>query len=194
MTLSLKNNINIPVFRIRIRIRPCVLGLTDTHPDPLVRGTADSSIRIRTKMSRIPNTGKNYENCNKMYQQIFVLFHIITFIHNVLQNTKDKYFQYYMWLYFWWQNWGHILGGHGTKPWHFSAPWDGPVEGSLPFHVQYSHVCSQLHQRLCLTSQSILAIYGPMVLMRADPIPGQVGGVTTWKLRLFGPCEMASSC
>jgi hypothetical protein len=31
------------------------LGLSDPYPDPLVRGT-DPRIRIRTKMSRIPNT------------------------------------------------------------------------------------------------------------------------------------------
>ncbi len=37
---------------------PYVLGLPDQHPDPLVRGT-DPRIWIRTKMSRIPNTGLN---------------------------------------------------------------------------------------------------------------------------------------
>jgi hypothetical protein len=31
----------------------------DPDPDPLVRGT-DPGIRIRTKMSRIPNTGEEY--------------------------------------------------------------------------------------------------------------------------------------
>jgi hypothetical protein len=50
--LSLKNDVNIPVFRIRIRIG-MFLGLPDPHP--LVRGT-DPRIRIRTKMPRIPNT------------------------------------------------------------------------------------------------------------------------------------------
>ncbi len=34
------------------------LGLPDLHPDPIVRGT-DPWIRIRTKMSRIPNTGSD---------------------------------------------------------------------------------------------------------------------------------------
>ncbi len=32
------------------------LGITDPHPDPFVIGT-DPSIRIRPKISRIPNTG-----------------------------------------------------------------------------------------------------------------------------------------
>jgi hypothetical protein len=55
--LSLVNDVNVPVFRIRIRI--CMfLGLPDPHPDPLVRGT-DPRIRIRTKMSRIPYPTKN---------------------------------------------------------------------------------------------------------------------------------------
>jgi hypothetical protein len=34
---------------------PYVLGLPEPHPDLLVRGT-DPRTRIRTKMSRIPNT------------------------------------------------------------------------------------------------------------------------------------------
>jgi hypothetical protein len=41
--------VNVSVFRIRIRM---FLGLTDPH----VTGT-DPRIRIRTKMSRIPDTG-----------------------------------------------------------------------------------------------------------------------------------------
>jgi hypothetical protein len=41
--LSLKKNVNVPMFRIR-RIR-MFLALPDPHPDPLVRGT-DPSIRI----------------------------------------------------------------------------------------------------------------------------------------------------
>ncbi len=51
---------SVPNDRIHIRIwirRICMfLGLPDPHPDQLVRGT-DPRIRIRTKMSRIPNTG-----------------------------------------------------------------------------------------------------------------------------------------
>jgi hypothetical protein len=43
--LSLKNDVNVPVFRIRIRIR-MFLSLPDPHPDPLVRGT-DSRTRPR---------------------------------------------------------------------------------------------------------------------------------------------------
>jgi hypothetical protein len=45
-----------PVLGIRIRIIRMFLGLQD--PDPLVRGTYPR-IRIHTKMSRIPNTGRN---------------------------------------------------------------------------------------------------------------------------------------
>ncbi len=56
--LWLLNNF-LPMFRIRIwsrRIR-MFLGIPDPHPDPLVNGTAPRiRIRIRTKMSRIPNT------------------------------------------------------------------------------------------------------------------------------------------
>jgi hypothetical protein len=54
--LSLKNDVNVPVFRIRIRFR-MFLALPDPHLDPLVRG-ADPRIRIwiHTKMSRIHNT------------------------------------------------------------------------------------------------------------------------------------------
>jgi hypothetical protein len=44
------------VMGIRIRV---FLGLPDPHPDLLVRGT-DPRIRIRTKMSRIPNTGSDH--------------------------------------------------------------------------------------------------------------------------------------
>ncbi len=51
--LSLKNDLKVPVFRIRR-----FLGLPDPHADPLVEGT-DPSIRIRTKMSRIHNTDRN---------------------------------------------------------------------------------------------------------------------------------------
>jgi hypothetical protein len=54
MTLSLKNDVYVPVFRIRM-----FLGLPDPHPDPLVRDTDPRiriRIRIRIKMSRIPNT------------------------------------------------------------------------------------------------------------------------------------------
>jgi hypothetical protein len=43
----------VPVFRIHTY----VVG----HPDPLIRGT-DPRIRIRTKISRIPNT----KFCNKL--------------------------------------------------------------------------------------------------------------------------------
>ncbi len=53
---SLKNDVNVPLFRIRIRM---FLGLPDPHPDPLVRGMDQRiwvRIRIRTKMSRIHNT------------------------------------------------------------------------------------------------------------------------------------------
>ncbi len=50
--LSLKNDVNIPVFRIRIRIQirkvRILLDLPDLHLDP--------RIRIRTEMSRIRNT------------------------------------------------------------------------------------------------------------------------------------------
>jgi hypothetical protein len=49
---SSKNDVNVPVFHIRIRM---LLGLSDPHRDPLVRGT-DTRIRIRTKMSRILST------------------------------------------------------------------------------------------------------------------------------------------
>jgi hypothetical protein len=59
--LSLKNDVNAPVVRIRIcnwiRIR-MLLGLPDPHPDPLVRGM-DPRIRIRIQirpnMSQIRN-------------------------------------------------------------------------------------------------------------------------------------------
>ncbi len=52
----LKNDVNVPVFRIRIRKNHTyVLGLPDPHPDPFGIGT-DPRIRIRTKMSRIRNT------------------------------------------------------------------------------------------------------------------------------------------
>jgi hypothetical protein len=44
--------------RIRIRRIRMFLGLTETDPDPLVRGM-DPGIRIRTKMSRIPNTASD---------------------------------------------------------------------------------------------------------------------------------------
>jgi hypothetical protein len=52
--LSLENDLNVSVFRIRNRM---FLLLPDPHPDPLLRG-ADQRIRIRirAKMSRIPNT------------------------------------------------------------------------------------------------------------------------------------------
>ncbi len=51
--LSLKNDVNVPVFRIRM-----FLGLPDPQPDTLVRGMdpmIQIRIRIRTKMSRIRN-------------------------------------------------------------------------------------------------------------------------------------------
>ncbi len=48
--MSLKNDVNVPLFRIRIRR---FLGLPD--PNPLVRGT-DVRIHIRTKTARILNT------------------------------------------------------------------------------------------------------------------------------------------
>jgi hypothetical protein len=56
--LSLKNDVNVPLFRIRIRIH-MFLGFPDKHPDPLVKGT-DPRIQLRTEMERIPNTGLNY--------------------------------------------------------------------------------------------------------------------------------------
>jgi hypothetical protein len=49
----------LPVFCIHIRIR-MFLDIPDPHSEPLVRGTDLRiwiRIRIRTKMSRIPNTG-----------------------------------------------------------------------------------------------------------------------------------------
>ncbi len=61
--ISLKNDVNLPVFRIRIRTRRIhkFLDFPDPHRDALVRGT-DPRIRIcfriRTKMSRIRNTDK----------------------------------------------------------------------------------------------------------------------------------------
>jgi hypothetical protein len=71
-TLSylLKNDVNLPVFLIRIWIR-MFLGLPDPHPDPLVRGT-DPRIQIRTKMSRISNTG--YQKCKCYFFMSFFKF------------------------------------------------------------------------------------------------------------------------
>ncbi len=43
----------LPLFRIRIRM---FWGVPDPYPDPLVRGT-NPRIRIRSNMSRVPNTG-----------------------------------------------------------------------------------------------------------------------------------------
>jgi hypothetical protein len=54
--LSLKNDVNVPVSRIRIRIR-MFLRLPDQHPETLVRDMDPKiQIRIRTNMSGIPNT------------------------------------------------------------------------------------------------------------------------------------------
>jgi hypothetical protein len=47
------------------------LGLPDSHPDPLDRGT-DPEIRIRTKMSRIHNTGHETEDSKTLLIVIFV--------------------------------------------------------------------------------------------------------------------------
>ncbi len=60
--LSLKNDVNVPVLRIRIRIGRIrmFLGLPDAYLDPLIRGTDPRIrilIRIRIKVSRIHNTG-----------------------------------------------------------------------------------------------------------------------------------------
>jgi hypothetical protein len=53
--MTLKNDVNVPLFQIPIRIRiRTFLGLRDPVQDPLVRGT-DLRIWIRTEMSRIPN-------------------------------------------------------------------------------------------------------------------------------------------
>ncbi len=58
--MFLENDGNVPVFPIRIQIRMIheVLDLTDPELDLFVRGT-EPRIRIRTKMSGIPNTGSN---------------------------------------------------------------------------------------------------------------------------------------
>jgi len=55
-TQTEKNTTGIRI-RIQIRMDPYVLALSDPHPDLLVRGT-DPRIRIRTKISRIPNTSQ----------------------------------------------------------------------------------------------------------------------------------------
>jgi hypothetical protein len=55
--LSLKNDVNVPVFRM-IRRYGMSLGLSDPYPDLFVRGTDPrirNRIRIRTKMLRIRN-------------------------------------------------------------------------------------------------------------------------------------------
>jgi hypothetical protein len=54
--LSLKIDVNVPVFRIRIRRIRIFFGLPDSQLDPLVRGT-DPRIRIRANMSLIRNIG-----------------------------------------------------------------------------------------------------------------------------------------
>jgi hypothetical protein len=63
--LSSKNDVKVPLFRIRIRIQirgiRMFSGLHDPHPDPLVRGAdsedPDPQIQIRIKMLQIRNTG-----------------------------------------------------------------------------------------------------------------------------------------
>jgi hypothetical protein len=75
--LSLKKDVNVPVFRIRIRM---FLGLPDPHLDPLVR-CRDPKIRIHTKMSRIPNTTD---------QQGFYCIEALEKIHNTVKKVDGK--------------------------------------------------------------------------------------------------------
>ncbi len=70
----------IPVFRI-LRIR-MFLGLLDPHPDPLETGT-DPRIRIRTKMSRIHNTGP-YPNAVLNCLKRDLILHAVGF-YNILK-------------------------------------------------------------------------------------------------------------
>ncbi len=58
---ALKNGLHVPVFQTRIRMILMFLSLSNPHPEKLVRGTDPRIwIRIRTKMSRIRNTGYNH--------------------------------------------------------------------------------------------------------------------------------------
>jgi hypothetical protein len=55
------NDVNVPVFRIRVNRIRNFLGHPDPQPYPLVRDT-DPRIRIHTKMLRICNTAFKLEH------------------------------------------------------------------------------------------------------------------------------------
>ncbi len=72
---SLKNDVNVPVFQIRILSIRMFLGLPDPNMDPLFRGTDPRiRIRIRTKMSRIRNTVNNF--IHSLFNLIYLLSNI----------------------------------------------------------------------------------------------------------------------
>jgi hypothetical protein len=60
----------------------CFPGFPDPRPDPLVRGTDPRiriHIRIRTKMSWIPNTARRYVNAFNLYRLFKYIFLIVWF-------------------------------------------------------------------------------------------------------------------
>jgi hypothetical protein len=65
----------------------------------------------------------------------------------------------------------------------------------------YHHGLLKAQQTNTLDYKYSYSIYGPMLytvpyemlLMRANPLRGQVGGVRPWKSRHFWPCEIAWS-
>ena len=79
--LSLKNDVNVPVFRIRTRRFRMFLGLPDPNPDPLVRGM-DLRIRIRISPQHCV-----YSKC-RMMQNIFV---IIWYKYSLLYLGEECY-------------------------------------------------------------------------------------------------------
>ncbi len=63
--LSLKNDVNVPAFRIRIRMICTFLDLSDPHPDPLVRGK-DPRIRICKKCHGSPILLRRWQQLSLM--------------------------------------------------------------------------------------------------------------------------------